>query len=126
MRKVFLIFNLLVICNISFQSTLPLILFAPVEAGGLDVGTSGIGVWYAVRAGVIILIELPSPSFRTLYPTKPLSYALISLSKAAQTVRNAGDAERSNCTLSSHLSTQSNHKHGETLRGWQLDGLGLF
>ena len=59
MWRVFHIWSSMVFINIFFQSTLPLFLFAPVQAGGMGMPTSAIGTWYAVRAGVILLIEVP-------------------------------------------------------------------
>lgn len=59
MWRVFHIWSTMVFINIFFQSTLPLFLFAPVQAGGMGMPTSAIGTWYAIRAGIILLIEVP-------------------------------------------------------------------
>ena len=83
-----------VVINNSFQATLPLLVFAPVHAGGLGLGSRAIGgrlrgrrlcsgsrglirtctpwhlaatgLWYGIRALLIIAVELPSESCRRL------------------------------------------------------------
>lgn len=60
MWKAFQIWTLMVLINVSFQSAVPLFLYAPVAAGGLEMPTSAIGTWFVVRTAGIMLIELPS------------------------------------------------------------------
>ena len=77
MWRILKIWGMMVITNTAFQAVIPLFLFAPVAAGGLGAPTSSIGqsisligfnvllihrsgLWYAVRAVMIIAIEFPS------------------------------------------------------------------
>ncbi|KAL7006455.1 hypothetical protein EMMF5_003876 [Cystobasidiomycetes sp. EMM_F5] len=62
-----------VFINIYLQSAIPLFLFAPVDAGGMGLGTGAIGNYFMVRAVTIVLIEMP------LYPRFHKRFGTITL-----------------------------------------------